>query len=51
MALVVIGGVLFSTFLTLLVVPCAYSLLSPLESRRHREALKTAMKELGESRV
>jgi HAE1 family hydrophobic/amphiphilic exporter-1 len=49
MALVVIGGVLFSTFLTLLVVPCAYSLMAPLESRRHEEALKTALKELGET--
>ena len=49
MALVVIGGVLFSTFLTLLVVPCAYSLLSRLESTRHEEALKIALKELGEA--
>ncbi|OGR96568.1 MAG: hypothetical protein A2016_03510, partial [Elusimicrobia bacterium GWF2_62_30] len=48
MALVVIGGVLFSTVLTLLVVPCAYSLLAPLESRRHEAALKQALKELGE---
>jgi len=46
MALVVIGGVLLSTLLTLLVVPCAYSLLSRFESRRHQEALKTALKEL-----
>jgi HAE1 family hydrophobic/amphiphilic exporter-1 len=49
MALVVIGGVLLSTFLTLLVVPCAYSLMSPLESRRHEAALKAALKELGET--
>ncbi|MEI7482211.1 MAG: efflux RND transporter permease subunit [Elusimicrobiota bacterium] len=49
MALVVIGGVMFSTFLTLLVVPCAYSLMSPLESRHHQDALKAALKELGES--
>lgn len=49
MALVVIGGVLFSTILTLLVVPCAYSLMAPLESRRHEQALKTALKELGEA--
>jgi len=49
MALVVIGGVLFSTFLTLLVVPCAYSLLSRFESARHEEDLKTALKELGEA--
>jgi len=49
MALVVIGGVLLSTLLTLLVVPCAYSLMAPLESRRHEEALKMALKELGET--
>lgn len=48
MALVVIGGVLFSTFLTLLVVPCAYSLMSPLESRRHEKDLKRALIEMGE---
>jgi HAE1 family hydrophobic/amphiphilic exporter-1 len=48
MALVVIGGVLLSTLLTLLVVPCAYSLMAPLESRRHEAALKAALKELGE---
>ncbi len=35
MALVVIGGVLVSTFLTLFVVPCAYSLLVRFESHRH----------------
>jgi hydrophobe/amphiphile efflux-1 (HAE1) family protein len=49
MALVVIGGVLLSTLLTLLVVPCIYSLLAPLESRRHQEALKEALRELGEA--
>lgn len=48
MALVVIGGVLFSTLLTLLVVPCAYSLMSSLESNKHEEDLKIALKELGE---
>ncbi|HAM36463.1 MAG TPA: AcrB/AcrD/AcrF family protein [Elusimicrobia bacterium] len=48
MALVVIGGVLFSTLLTLLVVPCVYSLLSRLESTRHAADLKQALKELGE---
>jgi len=31
MAIVVIGGVLVSTLLTLFVVPCAYEILSPLE--------------------
>src|SRR6185503_11730352 len=35
MAVVVIGGVLLSTVLTLVVVPCAYSLLAPWESRAH----------------
>ena len=49
MALVVIGGVLLSTALTLLVVPCAYSLMAPLESRRHEADLKLALKELGEA--
>jgi HAE1 family hydrophobic/amphiphilic exporter-1 len=48
MALVVIGGVLFSTFLTLLVVPCAYSLMSNLENRRHEKNLKQALIEMGE---
>ncbi len=48
MALVVIGGVIFSTALTLLVVPCAYSLLSRLESTRHGEELEKALRELGE---
>jgi len=48
MALVVIGGVLFSTALTLLVVPCAYSLFSRFESTRHEADLKIALKELGE---
>jgi HAE1 family hydrophobic/amphiphilic exporter-1 len=48
MALVVIGGVLFSTALTLLVVPCAYSLFSSLESHKHEADLKIALTELGE---
>jgi HAE1 family hydrophobic/amphiphilic exporter-1 len=37
MAITVIGGVIVSTFFTLLVVPCAYSLLVKLESRSHPE--------------
>ncbi|NLO91106.1 MAG: efflux RND transporter permease subunit [Elusimicrobia bacterium] len=49
MALVVIGGVLVSTLLTLLVVPCVYSLFSALESRRHQENLRKALAELGEA--
>ncbi len=48
MALVVIGGMFFSTLLTLLVVPCAYSLMAPLESTKHDEDLKAALRELGE---
>jgi HAE1 family hydrophobic/amphiphilic exporter-1 len=48
MAVVVIGGVAFSTLLTLFVVPCVYSLLARFESKRHEEALKDAIKELGE---
>ncbi|MFA6434957.1 MAG: efflux RND transporter permease subunit [Elusimicrobiales bacterium] len=48
MALVVIGGVLFSTMLTLLVVPCAYSLMSGLERTGHEAELKQALTELGE---
>jgi HAE1 family hydrophobic/amphiphilic exporter-1 len=48
MAIAVIGGVLVSTFLTLLVVPCAYSLFSGLESRKHDEELKKSLQELGE---
>lgn len=33
MAIAVIGGVVISTFFTLFIVPCAYSLLAPLEKR------------------
>ena len=48
MAVVVIGGVLVSTMLTLFVVPCVYSLLSGLESKHHHKEVQLAMKELGE---
>jgi multidrug efflux pump len=48
MALVIIGGVAVSTFLTLFVVPCAYSLLSRLESHAHDADLREALTELGE---
>ncbi|MDE2236434.1 MAG: efflux RND transporter permease subunit, partial [Elusimicrobia bacterium] len=48
MAVVVIGGVIFSTLLTLVVVPCAYSLLSRLESHAHDADLKTAIRELAQ---
>jgi hydrophobe/amphiphile efflux-1 (HAE1) family protein len=48
MALVIIGGVAVSTFLTLFVVPCAYSLMSRLEGHAHDAKLKEALRELGE---
>lgn len=48
MAISVIGGVLVSTFLTLFVVPCAYSLASRLESGKHKKELHEAMVLLGE---
>jgi multidrug efflux pump subunit AcrB len=48
MALVVIGGVMVSTFLTLFVVPCAYSLFQRLESHKHDANLREALEELGE---
>jgi hydrophobe/amphiphile efflux-1 (HAE1) family protein len=38
MAITVIGGVIVSTFFTLLVVPCAYSLMANMESKSHPEA-------------
>jgi hydrophobe/amphiphile efflux-1 (HAE1) family protein len=46
MAIVVIGGVTLSTILTLIVVPCAYSLLANLESTRHAGELKEAMESI-----
>jgi HAE1 family hydrophobic/amphiphilic exporter-1 len=48
MAVVVIGGVTLSTILTLIVVPCAYSLLSRLESTAHQKELDEALRALGE---
>ncbi len=36
MAVAVIGGMVFSTVLTLLVVPCAYSLFSKIERKRYQ---------------
>lgn len=45
MAVVVIGGVMLSTLLTLVVVPCAYSLFSRLEGHRHEKELQAALKE------
>jgi len=43
MAISVIGGVIVSTFLTLFVVPCAYSLASRLERTEHDVELKKAL--------
>lgn len=48
MAVVVIGGIIASTLLTLFVVPAAYSLLARLQSHRHDKDLKEALVELGE---
>jgi hydrophobe/amphiphile efflux-1 (HAE1) family protein len=50
MAVVIIGGVVLSTFLTLYVVPCAYSLFSNLENKKSREELRLALQEMGELR-
>ncbi|HOD16509.1 MAG TPA: efflux RND transporter permease subunit, partial [Spirochaetota bacterium] len=50
MGIVVIGGVFLSTILTLFVVPCAYSLMSRLESTRHARELKEALLSLGEDK-
>jgi hydrophobe/amphiphile efflux-1 (HAE1) family protein len=51
MAIAVIGGMIFSTLLTLVVVPCAYSLLSHLEhGKTHAVVIEdNAMKGLDES--
>jgi multidrug efflux pump subunit AcrB len=46
MAIVVIGGVITSTFLTLLVVPCVYSLFSKLEGTKHQKLIDDALDEL-----
>jgi hydrophobe/amphiphile efflux-1 (HAE1) family protein len=42
MAIAVIGGVCFSTLLTLYVVPCFYSVMSRFEKRKGHEALLAA---------
>jgi HAE1 family hydrophobic/amphiphilic exporter-1 len=46
MAVVTIGGVLVSTLLTLVVVPCAYSLLSRFENRKHESEIREAVEAL-----
>lgn len=43
MAVTVIGGVAVSTFLTLFVVPCAYSLCARFESRKYQDDLNEAL--------
>jgi HAE1 family hydrophobic/amphiphilic exporter-1 len=50
MAVVVIGGVIMSTLLTLFVIPCAYSLLGRFESERHRREHHEALVSLGEAK-
>jgi len=47
MAMAVIGGVFFSTLLTLFVVPCAYSLLARIESHRRDRDLREALERMG----
>jgi HAE1 family hydrophobic/amphiphilic exporter-1 len=49
MAVVIIGGVLLSTILTLFVVPSAYSLFAKFEGHGHDGDLKQALIELGEA--
>ncbi len=46
MAIAVIGGVLVSTLLTLVVVPCAYKLTVRFEGKRHQEQLTEALRVL-----
>jgi HAE1 family hydrophobic/amphiphilic exporter-1 len=46
MSVVVIGGVLVSTVLTLIVVPCAYSLFSRFENRQYKRELAEAIAEI-----
>jgi len=46
MAVVVIGGVILSTLLTLVVVPCAYSLLSRLENKKRQLEVQEAIESL-----
>jgi HAE1 family hydrophobic/amphiphilic exporter-1 len=47
MAIAVIGGVMVSTLLTLLVVPCVYELLARFE--RGREAVDARRREIAET--
>lgn len=46
MAIAIIGDVIFSTILTLYVVPCFYSIMSHFERKeKHKELLAYALKE------
>ena len=49
MGIALVGGVFVSTFLTLFVVPCAYSLVAPLESEKHERELQESIKILNET--
>jgi hydrophobe/amphiphile efflux-1 (HAE1) family protein len=49
MALTIMGGVIVSTFFTLYVVPCAYSLFSKLERHKHNEELEKEFSDLAKS--
>ena len=51
MAIAIIGGVIFSTALTLYVVPCAYILLSHLEKHELAEKFGRLFKEGSDPRV
>jgi HAE1 family hydrophobic/amphiphilic exporter-1 len=48
MGTAVIGGTIVSTLLTLFVVPCAYSLMARLESRRKEARMREVMTTMGE---
>ena len=49
MAISIIGGVIVSTFLTLLVVPCVYELFSRIQKRQEDKAqIRKAFKDVGE---
>ena len=51
MAITVIGGVAVSTFLTLFVVPCAYSLCARFESKKYDIQLKKALALIGDGKL
>jgi HAE1 family hydrophobic/amphiphilic exporter-1 len=52
MAIAIIGGVLVSTFLTLLVVPCVYELFSRIQKRAEDKAeIRNAFKQVGDEGI